>query len=152
MVRAVADGKTLVRAAGCSAYGIAPDGQFLGISPATGRYDLDNSVHRRIDWEGIALFDIQAQRLLDRAGVDAYAEFVAAVGQEVRAASAQTKLVARLSFRSTCPEAMIAAADRLAGIVDGFYIAYPRNIGPICSYCSPDNLARMLAALPGRSA
>ena len=152
MAGAVAEGKALARTAGCSAYGIAPDGQFLGISPATGRYDLDKSIHRRIDWDGIALFDIQAQRLLDRAGVDAYAEFVSAVAREVRAASPQTKLVAQLSFRATSPETMIAASHRLAGIVDGFYIAYPRNIGPMCNYCSPDNLARMLAVLPGRSA
>jgi hypothetical protein len=152
IVKAVADGKTLATAAGCSAYGIAPDGQFLGIVPATGQYDLERSIHRRIDWDGISLFDIQAQRLLDRAGVDAYAEFVAAVGREVRATSPPTKLVAQLSFRSTCPEKMIAASHRLAGIVDGFYIAYPRNIGPICNYCSPDNLAQVLDALPGRSA
>ena len=152
MVRAVAEGKTLARNTGCGAYGIAPDGQFLGIIPATGQYDLERSIHRRIDWDGIALFDIQAQRLLDRAGVDAYAEFVAAVAREVRAASPTTKLVAQLSFRSTCLKTMIAASDRLAGIVDGFYIAYPRHIGPICNYCSPDNLAQMLAALPRRSA
>jgi hypothetical protein len=152
IVKAVADGKILATAAGCGAYGIAPDGQFLGIVPATGQYDLERSIHRRIDWDGIALFDIQAQRLLDRAGVDAYAEFVAAVAREVRATSPPTKLVAQLSFRSTCPERMIAASYRLAGIVDGFYIAYPRNIGPICNYCSPDNLAQVLAALPDRSA
>jgi hypothetical protein len=65
MVWAVAEGKALARHTGCGAYGIAPDGQFLGIIPATGQYDLERSIHRRIDWDGIALFDIQAQRLLE---------------------------------------------------------------------------------------
>ncbi len=125
---------------------------FLGISPGTGRYDLNRSIHRRIDWDGIALFDIQAQWLLDgeRAGSDTYVEFVATVAREVRAASPPTKIVAQLSFRFTPPEAMIAASARLAGIVDGFYIAYPGNVGPICNYCSPDNLAQVLSSLPGR--
>ena len=156
MVRAVADGKALVSGARCRAYGVAPDGQFLGIYPGTGRYDLNRSIHRRIDWAGIALFDIQAQRLLDdgcsgHADSDTYVEFVATVAREVRAGSPPTKIVAQLSFRFTPPETMIAASARLAGIVDGFYVAYPRNVGRNCKYCSPDNLAQVLSALPGRS-
>jgi hypothetical protein len=156
MVRAIAQGRILARTAGQGAYGIAPDGRFLGIVPELGQYDLNMSIHRHIDWKGITLFDIQAQRLLDsaenpQAGIDTYAEFVAGVTGEVRANSPSTKIVAQLSFRFTPPESMIAAAVRLAGKVDGFYIAYPRNIEPLCTYCSAQNLARVIGALPGRS-
>lgn len=156
MVGAVAAGSALVRAAGRLEYGVAPDGRFLGVFADTGRYDLDRSIHRRLDWEGISLFDIQAQRLIDggddaHTRIDTYVEFVATVASEVRAQSPTIQIVAQLSFRFTPAEKMIAAAARLAGVVDGFYIAYPRNIGPGCTFCSPENLARVFRALPGRS-
>ena len=42
---------------------------------------------------------------------------------------------------------MIEAIHRLRGVVDGFYLAYPSNVGPPCAYCTPQNLATVLAAL-----
>ena len=151
---AIASGKVLARKSGCHDYGIAPDGWLIGIKPDTCGYDLSAGIHRTVDWDGIALFDIQAQRLLgeecvSHSGTDAYVGLVAAIAHEVRARAQDLKIVAQLSFRFTAPERMLAAIERLRGIADGFYIAYPRDVGQACSYCSPRNLDRVLAAIRG---
>ena len=152
MAKAIARGKAIVHQTGCQDYGIAPDGQYIGISPGTCRYDPAASIHRSIDSAGIALFDIQAQRLLgpdciERTGVDAYVAVVKSITSDIRALSSFPKIVAQLSFRLTSPDRMIAAMKQLSGIVDGFYVAYPRNVGPACSYCSPANLDQVLQAI-----
>ena len=64
MAKAIERGKGIVRQSGCEDYGIAPDGQYIGISAGKCRYDPAASIYRAIDWTGISLFDIQAQRLL----------------------------------------------------------------------------------------
>ena len=152
MAKAIERGKTIVRQSGCQDYGIAPDGQYIGISPGTCRYDPAASIHRSINWTGITLFDIQAQRLLgpdciERAGVDAYVAAVRSIASDVRARLSFPKIVAQLSFRLTAPNRMIAAIKQLSGIADGFYIAYPSNVGPACSYCSPANLDKVREAI-----
>lgn len=152
MAKAIARGKAIAQQTGGQDYGIAPDGQYIGIFPGTCRYDPAASIHRSIDWTGIALFDIQAQRLLapdciERTGADAYVAAVKSITSDVRARSSFPKIVAQLSFRLTSPDRMIAAMKQLSGIVDGFYIAYPRNVGPACSYCSPANLDQVLQAI-----
>ena len=151
MPGAIARGKTLARGGGCQ-YGVAPDGQFVGLLPKSCSYDLNDAIHRRVDWSDIALFNVQAQRLLSdscvaQGGLDSYVRFVGTVAREVRAKSANTKISAQLSFRYTPPQRMLAAIDRLRGSVDGFYIAYPSNVGPSCTYCSPQNLAQVLKGL-----
>jgi hypothetical protein len=152
MAKAISRGKAIVHQTGCQDYGIAPDGHYIGIFPGTCRYDPAASIHHAIDWAGITLFDIQAQRLLgpncfERAGVDAYVAMVTAIASDVRARPSFPKIVAQLSFRLTSPDKMIAAIKQLSGIVDGFYIAYPRNVGPACSYCSSANLDQVLEAI-----
>lgn len=152
MVTAIARGNTIVHQTGCQDYGIAPDGQYIGIAPGTCRHDLAASIHRGIDWTGITLFDIQAQRLLGsnctkRAGVDTYIGAVRSIAADVRARSSIPNIVAQLSFRLTPPDRMIPAIRQLSGIADGFYIAYPRNVGTACSYCSPANLDQVLQAI-----
>jgi hypothetical protein len=72
---------------------------------------------------------------------------VTAIASDVRARPSFPKIVAQLSFRLTSPDKMIAAIKQLSGIVDGFYIAYPRNVGPACSYCSSANLDQVLVLL-----
>ncbi|MDE2571452.1 MAG: hypothetical protein KGM44_02885 [bacterium] len=152
MPRAIARGKGMVRATGCHDYGVAPDGEFIGIVPKTCSYELGDALHRRVDWDDISLFNIQAQRLLSdecdpRAGLKAYVTFVTEIARDVRAKSPRTKVSAQLSFRYTPPDRMVAAIRRLRGVVDGFYIAYPSNVGPRCAYCSPHNLEEVLEAI-----
>jgi hypothetical protein len=152
MAKAIARGKAIAHQAGCQDYAIAPDGQYIGISPGTCRYDPAASIHYAIDWAGITLFDIQVQRLLgpnciERAGVDTYVAALRSIASDVRARSSFPKIVAQLSFRLASPNEMIAAIEQLSGIVDGFYVAYPRNVGPTCSYCSPVNLDQVLGAI-----
>jgi hypothetical protein len=149
---AIARGKVVARRSGCHNYGIAPDGLYLGILPNSCSYDLSIGIHRTVDWDGINLFDIQAQRLLgdecsSHSGVEAYAEFVDAVTHEVRARARDLEIVAQLSFRYTPPERMMAAIERLRETVDGFYIAYPSRLGQICGYCSATNLEQVLEAI-----
>jgi hypothetical protein len=152
IVAAISRGKVIAAEAGCHEYGIAPDGWFIGIPPRLCTYDLSTGIYRAVDWRGIALFNIQAQRLLSdecslRNGVDTYVGFVTAVVREVRDKAPQLKIVAQLSFRFTPPDRMIAAIERLRRVVDGFYIAYPSNVGPPCAYCSPMSLEQVLAAI-----
>jgi hypothetical protein len=85
-----------------------------------------------------------------RAGLDAYVAFMTVIARELRAKGGHPKIVAQVSFRFTPPERMIAAIRRLQGIVDGFYIAYPSNVGPPCAYCSPRNLEEVLSAIRAR--
>ena len=151
MAAAIARGKSLAKAAGCR-YGVAPDGEFLGLVPKSCRVDAGSALHREVDWSDIALFNIQAQRLLSDActaqsGVESYVRFVTTVARDVRAKNPDTKISAQVSFRSTPPDRMLAAVARLRGVVDGFYIAYPSNVGTACTYCSPQNLERVLAGL-----
>jgi hypothetical protein len=152
MAKAIDRGKTIVHQSGCQDYGIAPDGRYIGISSGACRYDPAKSIHRAIDWTGITLFDIQAQRLIgpnciERAGVAAYVAVVRSIASDVRERSSVPKIVAQLSFRLTAPDKMIAAIKQLSGIVDGFYIAYPNNVGPPCSYCSAAHLDQVLQAI-----
>jgi len=146
---AIARAKEFAAGSGCHEFGVAPDGAFAGISPATCSYALDSAIHRLIDWTGVALFDVQAQSLLsDRcnatAGVAAYVAFVSAIARDVRKNANPPSIVAQLSFRHTPPERMATAIQALRGVVDGFYIAYPINVGPACKYCSPDNLEKVM--------
>ena len=152
MAGAVERGKGLTQPSGCYDYGIAPDGQYVGVVPASCSYDLNSAIEGRLQFDGIALFNIQAQRLLSddcnaQAGVKGYAAFVSAIAGEVRAKNAKTKVVAQMSFRYTPPDRMIAAMQSLRGVVDGFYIAYPIGNNTPCSYCSASNLAAVLKAL-----
>ena len=115
-------------------------------------YDLDAGIIRGIDWQGISLLVLQSQILLgDRcnnpAAIQRYVDFVAAIAGPVRAKSATVRIVAQFSFRHTPPERMIAAMRALRGVVAGYYIAYPSNVGPRCRYCSPANLDAVLAAV-----
>lgn len=150
MPGAIARGMASTMRPGCYEYGIAPDGAFIGIVPKTLRNDLENSIIHNVDWHGIALFNIQAQRLLGdntAAAINAYVTFVSAMAREVRTKNSKIIITAQLSFRYTTPETMIAAMHQVRGRVDGFYIAYPSNVGPPCAYCSPQNLDKVLDAL-----
>jgi hypothetical protein len=152
MPKAIERGKAILRQTSCRDYGIAPDGLFLGISPETCRYDPAKSILRAIDWTGVTLFDIQAQRLrapncVAHTGIGAYVAMVRSVASDVRSRLSYPKIVAQLSFRLTPPDQMIAAIRQLNGIVDGLYIAYPRNVGPSCPYCAAANLDQVLGAI-----
>lgn len=146
---AISQGKTLAVSAGC-AYGIAPDGQYIGLIPGKCDADPSTGIHKQIDWQGIALFNIQAQRLLsDRCGPDGmgkYIAFVTGVVREVRANNPSTKVSAQFSLRYSQPAQIIDAIRQLRGIVDGFYLAYPSQ-GGHCKYCSAGNVAKVLAAI-----
>jgi hypothetical protein len=150
MPAAIARGKSIASSRGC-AYGVTPDGEYVGLIPKRCGYDLQRAIHREIDWDDIALFNVQAQRLLSdrcaaQGGMAGFVTLVTAVAQEVRAKNPETKIAAQFSFRYTPPQRMIEAMHRLRGVVDGFYIAYPAERGS-CSYCSPQNLSEVLAAL-----
>ncbi len=147
--RAIARAKAAARAGECTEFGISPDGQMAGIVPGACSYDLARAIHRNLDWDDIALFNIQAQRLLSdacnsRAGINGYVRFVSTIAQEVRAKSRGTRITAQLSFRYTPPGRMVQAIAKLRGVVDGFYLAYPESVGPRCTYCTAQNLAEVL--------
>lgn len=155
MPTAIAQGKAMALYRGCHNYGVAPGAEFVGFRPNTCDYNLDGSILSHVDWSGIELLDIQGQGLIGdrcnaRAGLDAYVAFMTAIARELRAKGGHPKIVAQVSFRFTPPERMIAAIRRLQGIVDGFYIAYPSNVGPPCAYCSPRNLEEVLSAIRAR--
>ncbi len=137
---------------GCHGFGLAPDGVFSGVQPSSCGFDPANALWQKVEWRGIALFDIQAQVLLsDRCaaaqGSVAYAQAVTTVALAIRARRQSTSIVAQLSFRDTPPERMREAVQLLHSVVDGFYIAYPINVGPGCRYCSPANLQQILQAI-----
>jgi hypothetical protein len=149
---AVNRGKAMTARSQYHRFAISPDGLFVGVRPDRCSYDLDAAVHRRIDWKDVSLFIIQAQVLLSdsclRLGqADAYVTFVKTVAQEVRQVAPDLAIVAQMSFRQTPADRMVNAVDALRGVVDGFYVAYPRNIGPTCQYCSPDNLGVVLRSI-----
>lgn len=149
---AVVRGKVLVSKSPGHRFGFSPDGIFVGVRPSRCGFDLDEAVHRKIDWTGIALFNIQAQALLgdncrDVGGPAAYLDFVSAVARDVKRAAPNLVVTAQLSFRHTPPDRMVEAIRRLRAVVDGFYLAYPANIGPVCRYCSPANLGVVLRAI-----
>jgi hypothetical protein len=149
---AVLRGKALAGKSPAHRFGFSPDGEFIGVRPSRCAYDLDQSIHRRIDWTGISLFNIQAQALLsetcqETVGLKAYVDFVRAVALEAKAAAPNLTVTAKLSFRHASVATMIEAIRRLGGTVDGFYLAYPCNVGPVCKYCAPANLGAVLAAI-----
>jgi hypothetical protein len=152
MPAAIERGKGFAQPSGCDDYGIAPDGQYVGVVSGSCAYDLNAVIHRQLQFDGIALFNIQAQRLLSddcnaQAGVRAYAAFVSGIARDVRAKNAKTKVVAQMSFRYTPPDRMISAMQSLRGVADGFYIAYPMESSTPCAYCSVSNLTAVLRAL-----
>ncbi len=147
----------------CHDYAIAPDAEFIGISPKTCSYNLSAAVRPgslgaavrpSSSWSSISLIDIQAQILLAQkcsltAGVDNYVKFVTAFVENVRAKTDHPSIIAQLSFRHTPPATMVSAIRKLTGIVDGFYMAYPANQEGPCEYCAPVNLETVLRALRG---
>ena len=151
MAGAVSRGKSAVKSAGC-AFGIAPDGQFAGLVKGACDFDLNSALHRRVDWDDIDLYDIQAQRLLSekcvaQGGIQKYVSFVTAVAHEVHAKNPHTKVSAQFSLRMTPPDLIVSVIKQVRGVVDGFYIAYPGRGG--CPYCTPQNLAEVLGAIHG---
>lgn len=149
MPGAIARGKSMVKSGGC-AYGVAPDGIYVGLIPKQCNYDIDNAIHRQVDWDDIDLFNIQAQRLLSdqcaaQGGAQKYVAFVSQVAREVKAKNPHTKVSAQFSLRYSPPDRIISAINQLRGVVDGFYIAYPAK--GACAYCTPQNLGQVLAAL-----
>lgn len=152
IVGAIARGKAIAMRSGCHAYGVTPDGEYAGIAGQRCRYDVDAGILGRIDWQDVSLLVLQAQILLaDRcngpAALQRYVDVVTAAVRQVRAKSASVRVVAQFSFRHTPPERMIEAMRLLRGVVAGFYVAYPANVGPPCRYCSPSNLDAVLAAV-----
>jgi hypothetical protein len=136
----------------CRAFGVAPDGQSIGVAPLKCSWNLEAGIVPRVAWNGIALFDIQAQILLSdrcapKAGPAAYAAFVTKVAREVRATAYPPLIVAQISLRHTQPERARVAIEQLKGVVDGYYIAYPSSTDSRCAYCSPANLEIVLHAI-----
>jgi hypothetical protein len=151
MPGAIGRAKALAKTNGC-VFGIAPDGQYAGLIPKTCTADVNRAIHRQIDWDDIALYNIQAQRLLSddcasQGGVDNYVSFVSQVTREVHQKNPNAKVSAQISLRYTPPDRAIAVINRLKGVVDGFYIAYPVGQNLNCQYCTPQNLAQVLAAI-----
>lgn len=152
MSSSVASGQSIATSGGCT-FGVAVDGQYAGLVPKTCGYSLDRAIHRSLDFRNIALYNIQAQRLLSdecvaQGGQNNYVQFVTALANEIHAKNPATKISAQLSFRYTPPDRMIAVINQLRRVVDGFYLAYPLKVGGIpCQYCSADNLGQVLSAI-----
>jgi hypothetical protein len=149
---AVNRGKAMTARSPAHRFALSPDGVFSGVRPSRCTYDLEAALHRHLDWADVAIFILQAQTLLSdtcfgQGGAEAYVGFVQTVSREIRQSNPRVQVVAQMSFRATPPERMVKAIAALHGTVDGFYLAYPRNIGPVCQYCSPDNLELVLRAV-----
>ena len=152
MPGSIASGQSITTSGGCT-FGVAVDGQYAGLVPKTCGYSIDRGIHRSLDFRNIALYNIQAQRLLSdecvaQNGQNNYVQFVTALANEIHTKNPGTKVSAQLSFRYTPPDRMIAVINQLRGVVDGFYLAYPSNVGGVpCEYCSADNLGQVLSAI-----
>jgi hypothetical protein len=139
----------LVRATGCQSYGLAPDGEYMGLGDC--KVDFAKGIYESVDWSQVPLLSIQAQRLLSdscigKLTIDDYAAFVSKVATYVRSKNAAIKVVTQVSLRYTPPPKIVAAMRRVAASVDGFYVVYPANSTKPCNYCSPANLAEVLKA------
>jgi hypothetical protein len=146
----VAAGARIVRQTGCQVYALAPDGEFMGLKEECG-YDFDAGLYDKVDWTQVELVSIQAQRMLSdtcaaKLTVDDYATFVSRVASYVRRRNPAIRVVTQVSFRYTPPEKIVDAMRRAAAVVDGFYVVYPAASVKACKFCSPDNLATVLAA------
>jgi hypothetical protein len=143
----------LVKSAGCQTFALAPDGEFMGLGDC--RIDFSAGIYGSVDWRRVELLSIQAQRLLSEscAGkltVEDYATFVTRVAAYVRERNPAIRVVTQVSLRYTRPEQIVAAMRRVAAVVDGFYVVYPAHSTKPCRYCSPENLAAVLAARDAR--
>lgn len=148
----IAQGANIVHAAGCGlSYGTAPDGQFMGLPPASCTPDLSTSIYQGIDWTQVDFLNVQAQRILsDNCGgaqnMANYVSFVTTIANYVRGQNPNIMVSSQLSFRYTPPDTMVSAIQGLSGVADGFYLAYPDNSSIPCDYCSAANLQAVLQA------
>lgn len=137
-------------------FGITPDGQYIGIK--AGKCELDNAANivPRVDLTRLDVVQFQSQRLLgDKClkedGARLYSELIVANAKAAKTRNPKILAVAQFSFRFTPPERMIEKIRELAGVVDGFYLAYPATaLGIKCDYCSAENLERVLSAFRPR--
>ena len=142
----------LIHASGSQIFGIAPDGEYLGLRKEACEVSLDKCIIRQVDIKKLDMVIIQAQRLLsDRCakegGPEKYVLLVTTLAKEMKAKNPQILVVAQVSFRYTPPERMIEALRRVQGCVDGFYFAYPPPRDSVYGYCSAGRLKQVLEAL-----
>jgi hypothetical protein len=145
----IAAAARIVHGTHCQAYGVTPDGEFMGLGNCT--IDFAKGIYRAVDWTQVDLLSIQAQQLLSdtcaaKLTVDDYAAFVGQVATYVRRKNPEIKVVTQISFRYTPTDKLIAAMRRVAPEVDGIYILYPDNSTEPCQFCSPANLEALLKA------
>lgn len=151
-VASIAAGAREVHAEPDRKYGIAPDGEFIGLTPGACSFDFQKGILPKIDWTQIDFVNLQVQRLLsdscaDSVTVKDYVAFVSEATGFIRAHNPKIVVTAQLSFRYTPPDKMIAAVKGLTGVVDGFYLAFPGNSPVHASYCTAADLERMLAGV-----
>jgi hypothetical protein len=150
--KSIAAGAEIVNGSGCQKFAVAPDGQFMGLKESTCGYDFEAGLYRDVDWTGVDLLSIQAQRMLsdtcaDKLTVDDYAGFVSRVAAYVKSKNPGITVVSQISLRYTPPEKLIAAMNRLNRVADGFYLVYPSHTANPCRYCTPANVDTVLRSV-----
>ncbi|WP_128003289.1 hypothetical protein [Piscinibacter defluvii] len=138
-------GADAVRASGCRKFGLAPDGQFIGLEPKECRA-APSALARSVNWKKVDVLVLQAQRLLSdkcggRANIAEYSRFVAEWSRLVKAANPAIKVFPSMTFRYTDVATMSEAIRRTRRDVDGYYLAYPSSKSGInCDHCRSTNL------------
>ncbi|MDE2571451.1 MAG: hypothetical protein KGM44_02880 [bacterium] len=145
-IRSIAQAALQAHAAG-RAFGITPDGLFLGIRPLRCTFNIAAGILPAVHWSSVDALNLQAQVLADDArcgGVTTYAAFVKQAVALARNANPRIVISAQISLRHSSPTTALAAIAAVRAIVDAVYVAYPSNN---CSACTPANLATILDSL-----
>jgi hypothetical protein len=144
----IAAAARLVHAAGCQRFGLAPDGEFMGMKDC--KQDFAAGLYQQVDWRQVDLLSIQAQRILAdtcNLSVDDYAAYVTQVTTFVKAKNPNLRVVTQISLRYTPTDKLQAALRKLGRAVDGYYLIYPAHSTKPCNFCSPQNAATVLRAV-----
>lgn len=149
---AIEAGADAVHASGCRKFGLAPDGEFIGLVPKACSA-TPGALARSVNWKKVDVLVLQAQRLLaercgGRANVAAYSRFVAEWSRIVKAVNPDIKVFSSLTFRYTDAATMSEAIRKSRRDVDGYYLAYPSSeSGTKCEHCQSSNLKSVVETI-----
>lgn len=142
----------IVKSAGCQ-LGLLSEGRLFSSGNCDGK--LDSNLYAAIDWAAVSFLDITGNWLVGDAcvgqsSIPNYVNLVNSIAVSVRARNPGIVLTAHLSFGSMKPGNMVAAAEGLNGVVDGFLLAYPLSPAHQHLYCTAANLEFLLQSLRPR--
>jgi hypothetical protein len=132
---AISNASDIVHEAGLR-FGVTPDLKFL------------KQNYQKIEWDKIDYANMQVQTIArNTIDLSLFTNTVQRIGDFIRHANPNTEIFAQLSFRYSDADRMIQVINGVKDSIDGFVILYLPNPVVTCTYCTIENLEKVLGEI-----